>query len=79
MRYLLCLSLFLLITGCHVANSKWDDGSRKIEETARVFRLDSDSEEAEEIVEDSKPEHPDENRRRQRTFQSHQDWADEVR
>lgn len=89
MRWFPLLLLFLFTASCQVAKRKWDDGSDRLEKSARAFEL-GEGEDVEEDEEDDreddevtrslrKQEEEAENRRRQEIYRGQENWADDFR
>lgn len=69
---------------CQIAKSKWQEGSRRLENSARVFEFEAeeDVEEGDGEVEDNalaKEKEEEENRRRQEIYRGQEHWADDIR
>lgn len=88
MRNVLFSFFLIVFCACEVAKSKWEDGSRRLENSAKVFESEGvadvkeedekePDDEVERVLRRSKEER--ENRRRQEIYRGQEHWADDIR
>ncbi|MDF1666138.1 MAG: hypothetical protein P1V97_30560 [Planctomycetota bacterium] len=79
--------VLVVFCACQVAKSKWEDGSRRLENSAKVFESGGGADDKEEDEDQGdeavralrKDEEEQENRRRQEIYRGKEHWADDIR